>query len=563
MRLASIDLVIFIAYLLVVLALGIYAAGRGTGTKRDYFLAGDKLPWWMIGGSIMAANLSSHHFVGVMGTAYKRGFVAMTIEWGAILIGFNALLWIFLPFYLRNGFYTVPEFLHRRFGWAARGAFAALTLLIYVFIEIAAVMYLGAIAVNALVGVSVVWSILLLGVATALYTIIGGLRSVVWTELVQLVVLFGGGIALSVATYNAAGGWDAVVESSRGWDILLPHDDADFPWTMYLGGTLSISIFYCAANQFIVQRALAAKDEWHARMGVVFTQYLKFLTPLIIIIPGLLAPRLFPGLESPDKVFPTLVQNLLPAGLVGLVMAGLVAAVMGTISGALNSFTTIATIDFFLPAMRWWRGSPTMNRWGPGRSAGVDVAGGGAAGSGAAEDAQRQRIADADGASDAAAVRFGRVSGIVAIVFGMYWATRLWEQSDRPIFLYLLSGYGYFTPGITTMFLLGILWKRTTHAGALTVSLLTIPFSLLLERWYPGIPFQNRTGIAFWTCMAVCIVVSLLTTPKRPEELKGLIWTRESLRLPPGERPRAVWRRPVTWWALVTAATLYFYIRYA
>src|SRR5207248_3964148 len=151
MRLTHLDLAIFVVYMLAVLGLGLAAARRGKGTKRDYFLAGDKLPWWMIGGSIVAANISSHHFVGVMGTAYKRGFAAMTIEWGAILIGFNALLWVFLPFYLRNGFYTVPEYLQRRYGSAARMAFAGLMLLMYVFVEIAAVLYLGATALHALI----------------------------------------------------------------------------------------------------------------------------------------------------------------------------------------------------------------------------------------------------------------------------------------------------------------------------------------------------------------------------------------------------------------------------
>src|SRR6266480_5194490 len=171
MRLTSLDLGIFILYMLAVLGVGLIAARRGKKTKRDYFLAGDKLPWWMIGGSIVAANISSHHFVGVMGAAYKRGFAAMTIEWGAILIGFNALLWIFLPFYLRNGFYTVPEFLQRRYGTAARLAFAALTLLVYVFVEISAVLYLGAIALHALVNIPIPASIVILAVVTGAYTI--------------------------------------------------------------------------------------------------------------------------------------------------------------------------------------------------------------------------------------------------------------------------------------------------------------------------------------------------------------------------------------------------------
>ena len=153
MNLTGIDIGIFVGYIIVVLGLGVYASRKGVATKRDYFLAGDKLPWWMVGGSIVAANISSHHFIGVMGIAYSRGFVAMAIEWGAILIGFNALLWVFLPFYLRNGFYTMPEFLDRRFGRASRIIFAALILVVYVFVEISAVLYLGAIALHSLLDV--------------------------------------------------------------------------------------------------------------------------------------------------------------------------------------------------------------------------------------------------------------------------------------------------------------------------------------------------------------------------------------------------------------------------
>src|SRR3954468_892090 len=336
MHLTSLDLSIFILYMLAVLGLGLLAARRGKKTKRDYFLAGDKLPWWMIGGSIVAANISSHHLIGSMGTAYYKGFVAMVTEWGAIIVGFNALLWIFLPFYLRNGFYTVPEFLDRRFGPSVRATYALLILMTYLLVEIGAVLYMGALAVNSLLGIPLTISIVVLASVTGVYTILGGLRAVVWTEMLQLVVLLLGGIALSIATIHAVGGVPQAISASQSagqWHLLLPASDPDFPWTMYLGGTLCISTFYCAANQFIVQRALAAKDEWHARMGVIFTEYLKFAMPLIIIVPGLVAPRLFPQLERADLVFPTLVENLLPTGLVGLVMAGLIAAVMGHTSG--------------------------------------------------------------------------------------------------------------------------------------------------------------------------------------------------------------------------------------
>jgi solute:Na+ symporter, SSS family len=523
------DLAIFAVYILVVVGLGAYASRKGAATKRDYFLAGDKLPWWMVGGSIVAANISTHHFVGIMGTAYSRGFVAITIEWATIFLGLNALLWIFLPFYLRNGFYTMPEFLERRFGAAARTIFAALILIVYVFVEISAVLYLGAVTLNSLLDIPMWASIVALALFTGVYTITGGLRAVVWTEMLQLVVLLTGGVVLSVATVHAAGGWSAVMATSKDWHLLPPADDPDFPWTGYLGGMTCVSVFYCAANQFIVQRTLAAKNEWHARMGVVFTDYLKFLTPLIIIVPGLMAPHLFPGLDRPDSTFATLVKTLLPTGLVGLVLAALVAAVMSHISGAINSCTTIATVDFYLPYVR-------------------------------------------PHATEAQAVRFGKIVGILIVALGIGWSTVLLSHSKKPIFLYLLDAYGYVTPGIAAMFLLGIFWRRATHAGALAAGAVTIPLSVLIEqtaRLLPaGIaayvtPFFNRTGIVFWACIFVGVLVSLVTKPKPREEIENLIWNRDSLRLPPDERARSRrLRSPFFWWAIITVIVLYFFLRY-
>jgi SSS family solute:Na+ symporter len=349
MHLHALDIGVFVAYGLAVMALGLFASRRAGGSKRDYFLAGDKLPWWMVGGSIIAANISSHHFVGIMGVAYTRGFVALTIAWPAIFTGFLALLWVFLPFYLRNGFYTVPEYLDRRFGGAARATYGALIFLTYVFVEISAVLYLGSLVLHSLFEIPYWWSIIGLAFFTGIYTITGGLRAVVWTEMLQLVVLIFGGATLSILTLQKVGGLQAVMATSKDWHLILPATDPDFPWTQYLGGLVCISVFYNATNQFIVQRALAAKDEWHARMGVVFVHYLQFVMPFIYIAPGLFAPLLFPNLAKGDFVFPTLVQNILPTGLVGLVMAGLMAAVMSHISGAINSCTTIATVDFYLP----------------------------------------------------------------------------------------------------------------------------------------------------------------------------------------------------------------------
>ena len=516
-----IDLIVFIFYILIIVFLGIYASRKGDSTKRDYFLAGDKLPWWMVGGSIIAANISSHQLVGVMGVAYDRGFLAMVVEWGAILIGFNALLWIFLPFYLRNGFYTMPEFLQKRFGNTSKTIYAVLVLLTYIFVEISAVLYLGALSLHSLLGVPMYASVLILAITTGIYTIIGGLRAVIWTEMVQLAVLIMGMIALSFTTINAAGGFAAVLETTKDWKLFMPADDPDFPWTMYLGGLLCISVFYNATNQFIVQRTLAAKNEWHARMGVIFGDYLKFLLPLLIVFPALVAPKLFPNLEKPDLLFSVLVENLLPTGIVGLVMAGLIAAVMSHLSGAINSCTTILTMDIYIPFFK-------------------------------------------PKASEKEAVSFGKFSGIIIITLGVICTALLALYSEKPIFIYLMNAYGYFTPGIATMFLLGILWKRCTHAGAISAGLLTIPLSLIIENIFNDMSFFNRTGIVFWICMLTCVVVSLVTKPKPEEQLKGLIWNKDSLSLLPEERKQQKGiRNPVIWWAIITAIVLFFYIKYA
>jgi SSS family solute:Na+ symporter len=521
MKLSTIDISIFIVYILGILALGVYASRFNKQTKRDYFLAGDRLPWWMIGGSIIAANISSHHLVGAMGAAYSRGFVAVTLEWAAILIGFNALLWVFLPFYLRNGFYTIPEYLQKRFGKATRAVYDILILFTYIFVEIGAVLFLGALSLYALFDIPIMYSVFVLAILTGIYTIAGGLRAVIWTEMVQLTVLIAGGIALTVATVQAAGGVQSIADSAAKWKMIYPADDPDFPWTMYLGGIVCISVFYCATNQFIVQRVLAAKNEWHARMGVIFGNYLKFLIPLIITVPALVAPVFLPALEKPDLLFATLVETLLPSGLVGLVMAGLISAIMSHISGAINSCTTILTVDIYL------------------------------------EYINKQ-------ATDKQAVRFGRMSGVVIIALGILCSILLISYSDKPVFLYLMNLYGLFTPGIATMFLLGIFWKRTTSAGALAAGVLTIPLSLVLEFAFPEMPFFNRTGIVFWTCMAACWGVSLLTTAHPAVQLQGLIWEKESLKLPLSERAqyRGI-RNPFYWWLFITAVVLYFYIRYA
>jgi solute:Na+ symporter, SSS family len=313
--------------------------------------------------------------------------------------------------------------------------------------------------------------------------------------------------------------------TQKEWHLLLPASDPDFPWTKYLGGSLCVGTFYWGTNQFIVQRTLAAKDEMHARMGVIGAMYLKFLLPFMTVVPGLMAAKIFPAAKypvlakTPDLCFAMLVEKLLPSGLIGLVLAGLIAAIMSHVSGAINSCTTIASMDFYLPYFR-------------------------------------------KNASEQQTVRFGKIVGSVVVALGIFWALVMIAHSDRPIFIYIMDAYGYFAPGITTMFFLGIFWKRATHAGALAAGIATVPLSALLQNVF-HMPFYNRTGIAFWVCMVIGVVVSLYTKPKTEEELTGLIWNKESLVLPKEQRHlMAGWRNPAIWWSIVMAAVLFMYARY-
>ncbi|MDO4587053.1 MAG: sodium/solute symporter [Planctomycetia bacterium] len=581
--LQPIDFWIFGLYILGVIILGLWASCKKSVTKRDYFLAGDKLPWWMIGGSIVAANLSSHHLVGGIGVAYDRGFITVSGEWAGVLLGINALLWIFLPFYLRNGFYTMPEFLQRRFGAAPRIVFALLMLLTYLFVEISGVLILGAIALEQLLHLNLAWSIVVIAIATGIYTITGGLRAVIWTEMLQLCVLLLGGFSLAYMTIRAVGGIQPFLDTQSDWHLLLPANDPDFPWTKYLGGSLCVSIFYFATNQFIVQRVLAAKNEWHARMGIVFTCYLKFLVPLMITVPGLLAILLvqngtIPKPEKPDMIFSLLVVHLLPHGLIGLVLAGLVAAIMGHLSGAINSCSTIATIDLFLPfreAMKERRLSRDSNS---------SIKAGSLENNGSADNADKlgKKQSELSAApklelsaenqseksskmteEDRIAILFGKIFAGIIILLGIGWAILLSGYIDRPIYIYLMKAYSYFAPGIATMFIMGIFWKRTTYWGATFAGLLTVPLTICLDFLFPTWPFYNRAGIVFWVCMFSCCLVSLFTKPKSDEELKGLIWNPSSIRLPEDQRNASnVFCRPGFWWLIITAVILSFFIMY-
>lgn len=520
------DIILFGIYLLVNLGLGIWVARRRMVGTRDYFLAGEGLPWYAVGGSIIAANISTEHFIGMIGVAYAVGFVVAQWEWGNWFT-FSALIWIFLPYYLRGGLYTMPEFLERRYNPACRYIYAVCSLVLWIIAQMAVVMLAGAKAMKGMFGLDETTTILGLAVLAGSYTIYGGLRSVAWTDFLQFVVMMLGGLVVTVIGLHRAGGLgDLMHEFPEKFRIIYPITDKDYPWFGVWSLFLSIGIWYNCTNQFIVQRCLGARSEWDARMGVVFAGFMKILLPLLVVVPGIVAFKLFPGLPDKDQAFPTLVRELVPVGLSGVVMAGLASGLLSHISSVLNSCSTVFTMDLYRPFLG------------------------------------RDR-------SDQHMVWVGRLSAAVILAVSVALAI-LFTRRHLGVFDVIQNVGAWVAAPIAAVFLLGVLWRRTTSAAATIVLVLAFPYTWLLEsvlfKRVPWLmPFDNwlnRTFLVWATCMLSLVVLSFVTRPPDPERIQGIIWSWRVAALPASERERNRGVRNLfLWWAIfiVLMASLYAY----
>lgn len=466
------DLVFFLGTLVAVMAVGFWTGRRQKTSVSGYFRGGNRLPWYAIGFSIVAAGISSEQFVGEMGYAYKLGMPVVNWEW-LVFPSLTVLLWIFVPLYVRGGITTMPEYLERRYGPRTRSVFAYLSVASYVLVNFALVFYTGGYALEQMWGIDRLWAVWLLALCTGLYTVYGGLAAVAWTSSAQCVLLLGGGLYVFFAGMSAIG-WDfqAVLGSGQRARLFTPAGHPEVPWTAFAILALSTNTWYYATNQYINQRCLAARDEWHAKMGVLLAGGLQILMPLATCFPAMVYYAIHPGLEDHNAAYPTLVAAFVPTGMKGLVAAAIVGAIMSTISGLVNSTSTIVTLDIV--------GRGVGRQW-----------------------------------SEEKLVRVGRWSGAIALLIGALFAPVVmrWES----LFRYAQDLWAPMAAPVVVVFLAGALWKSAGRRGAdvcLWLAVLTVPFTLtksvladagihfLPENLENPLVLAGAVSLASWALMA-------------------------------------------------------------
>jgi SSS family solute:Na+ symporter len=572
----AIDYAVFGIYMVATLALG-FATGRMARRKpKDYFLGEKKLPWYVVGTSMVAADISSETFIANVGIAWQYGIVVATSSWNAWII-YTIFLFVFLPYYVRTGLYTMPQFLELRYNATCRYLFSISLVIGYILTLLAGSLYAGGLVLaevfdtqravqvepsasapgqnatgphqvaaisaeeRAQFANNVAWGVIFFAACTGAYTIYGGMKSSAWTDFMQMMVLLCTGLLLPILALNKAGGlFHLAREMPEKFDIFLPATHEQWPWTGVFTGFITVGLWYTCASQHIVQRVLSAKDEWHARMGVVTAGYLRILTPLFFALPGIAAIKLFPNLQKQDQAYLMLIKSLIPTGLKGLMIAGMAAALMATVSTVLNSTSTLLTIDIYKKLLR-------------------------------------------PRASDREQVIFGMVVSAVVLVISVFIAFA-YIDSTEALFRLIQRVFFYIAPPFAVVFLLGLVWRRATAPAAVATILSGSIFLWLLQRGislnispafsidipplWDAIPwltpykraYQHSALICWIFCMTVMITVSLLTTPPPAEKVDRIIWNRSYLTLPPDEQKKySGWKDFRLWWLLFVVAVLCIY----
>jgi SSS family solute:Na+ symporter len=499
--LQSVDIGIIGLYFILVFAIGFYFARKGR-TSEDYFLASRDVGWFAIGASLFVSNISTEHFIGLAGSGATSGLAVGHFEWLACLM-LLLLGWVFVPFYLRSNVFTMPEFLERRFNRQCSVYLAAVSILAYIFTKISVHLYAAAIVLERVVGWDPMTTAVILVIATGVYTVAGGLAAVIYTDLVQTVILLIGAVVLTAVGLYEVGGFGGLRAALPPdyFHMIKPMTDPEFPWTGIFLGAPILGIWYWCTDQVIVQRVLSAKDQGHARAATIFAGFLKVLPVFVLVVPGMIALALYPQLfttsnghvTNGDIAFPTIIINLLPSGIVGLMIAALLAALMGSMSAVFNSASTMVTLDFY------------------------------------------KRLKPS--ASEKQLVNMGRIATVVMVGLGILWVPFIHLLSSQ-LYIYLQSVQAYISPPIAVCFILGVVWTRPNGAGAIT-SLFTgfvlgatrFVFEVLDKtehytspflRWLVDMNFLHYAIFMFVVCAVVLIGVSLMTPAPDRRKLAGL-----------------------------------------
>ena len=519
------DYAVFIAYAVLILGVGLWVSRDKAGHEKnaeDYFLASKSLPWWAIGTSLIAANISAEQFIGMSGSGFALGLAIASYEWMAaitlIIVGKY-----FLPIFIEKGLYTIPEFVEKRFSTNLKTILAVFWIALYVFVNLASVLYLGGLAIETIMGVDMMYAVIGLALFAAAYSLYGGLSAVAWTDVIQVIFLVLGGLATTYLALNTvSGGEGMLVGFSKVLDaapekfhMILEEFNADgsananylnLPgiWVL-IGGLWVANIYYWGFNQYIIQRTLAAKSLKEAQKGILLAAGLKIIIPLIVVVPGIAAyvmindPSIMaslgeagqlsmPSTGQADKAYPWLLQ-FLPTGLKGVAFAALAAAIVSSLASMLNSTSTIFTMDIY---------KQYINK----------------------------------NATDKATVNVGRISAAVALIIAVIMAPLLGGIDQA--FQFIQEWTGVVSPGILAVFILGLFWKKTTNNAAIWGALLSSPIALLLK--YIPIeafkPWMHQMGLTAVLTMLVIIVLSYLQNKGKDDE-KGIALSKELFKTSP------------------------------
>lgn len=486
----SLDIVIIVCWLITMMGIGLWISYKQKQeASSDYFLASKSLPWWIVGGSLIASNISAEQFIGMSGSGYVLGFAIAAYELMAA-ITLLIVAKFFLPVLIHKGIYTMPQFLEERFNPGVKSIMAVFWILLFVFVNITSVLYLGALALETILGVPMFLGVLGLAVYAATFSITGGLKAVVWTDVIQVVVLILGGLVATYAVLNAIGGspleglkmmvemapekFDMILEKGK---LMIPDGkgglkDAyqELPGiSVLIGGMWIANLYYWGNNQYIIQRALASRSLEEAQKGTAFAALIKILLPVIVVLPGIAAFVLGADIVKSDQAYPWVLSHHVATGFKGLAVAALIAAIGSSISSIVNSTSTIFTYDVYRPFFL------KSNTQDPG---------------------YEKKL-----------IKTGKWAAAAALLIGVLTAPSLGTLDQA--FQYIQEYTGFISPGVVAVFILGMFWSKTSSRAALAGVISSIPLSAIFKFFLPGLPFIDRMGYTFVIITVLMIAISL------------------------------------------------------